>query len=120
MAGRFAVSSARRLVVFFLSPNKKQKEIAFGSKMRWLMVPTVGLHVKSCGRPFCRELCSQQPRTVSKCEKRQKFKFDRAVELETLFYILNHNKLRIKTGFVRNFEKLPEFLDYFGPNIMRT
>ena len=87
MAGRFAVSSARRLVVFFLSPNKKQKEIAFGLKVRWLMVPAVGLHVKSCGRPFCRELCSQQPRTVTKCGKWQKLKFDRVVEFETTFCI---------------------------------
>ena len=89
MAGRFAVSSARRLVVFFLSPNKKQEEIAFGLKARWLMVPAVGLHVKSCDRPFCRELCSQQVRTDTKFEKRYNLKFEGILEFDPTFYIFN-------------------------------
>jgi hypothetical protein len=63
------------LSFFFLSPNKKEKETAFGLKVRWLMAPTVGLHVKSCGRPFCRDLCSQQFKIVEKFEKRYKLKF---------------------------------------------
>ena len=87
MAGRFAVSSARRLVVFFLSPNKKQEqEIAFGLKVQWLMVQAVGLHVKSCDRPFCREVCSQQVRTDTKFEKRYNLKFEGILEFDPPFF----------------------------------
>ena len=109
MAGRFAVSSARRLVVFFLSPNKKQEEIAFRLKVRWLMVLAVGLHVKSCDRPFCRELCSQQVRTVTKFEKRYNLKFEGILEFDPLFLHFYSKKLEIRTLFIRNFKKLRQF-----------
>ena len=115
MAGRFAVSSARRLVVFFLSPNKKQEqEIAFRLKVRWLMVPAVGLHVKSCDRPFCRELCSQQVRTVTKFEKRYNLKFEGILEFDPLFLHFYSKKLEIRTLFIRNFKKLRQFRTFLG------
>jgi hypothetical protein len=114
-AGRFAVSSARRLVVFFLSPNKKEKETAFGLKVRWLMVPTVGLHVKSCGRPFCRDLCSQQFRIVEKFEKRYQLKLERIRELETTFEILKPDLTRNNNSIHQELENTSTISNNFEP-----
>jgi hypothetical protein len=114
-AGRFAVSSARRLVVFFLSPNKNEKEKPFGLKVRWLMVPTVGLHVKSCGRPFCRDLCSQQFRIVEKFEKRYQLKLERIRELETTFEILKPDLTRNNNSIHQELENTSTISNNFEP-----
>jgi hypothetical protein len=73
------------------------------------MVLAVGLHVKSCDRPFCRELCSQQVRTVTKFEKRYNLKFEGILEFDPLFLHFYSKKLEIRTLFIRNFKKLRQF-----------